>query len=243
MIKTLLKTLLLLAVLGYLVFALIKISRPTDEMVCTGVEYILTDSSDMSLVNKDIVDGILTRNKISPKGKTLADIDIDEIEHKLSQASHIDTAQCYHTASGKLCIKITPAHPILHIFSNDGDEFYIDQSGHVIEGGGMNTDLCIVTGQVNRQYASTKLVTLGKILQEDPYWNQRTQQVNITEKGYIELIPNICQQKVLLGEPKDIAGKLERVRMFYEKAMPKAGWNKYNLINAMYSNQIIATKE
>ena len=37
--------------------------------------------------------------------------------------------------------------------------------------------------------------------------------------------------------------KLARVRLFYEKAMPKAGWNKYNVIDATYADQIICTKE
>ena len=191
MIKTLLKTLLLLAALGYLVFALIKVSRPADEMICTGVEYILTDSSDLSLVDKEMVENLLIRNKIAPKGKMLAEIDTKDIEHRLSAAPHIDTAQCYHTAAGKLCIRVTPAHPILHIFANDGDEFYIDRNGRIIEGGGLSTDLCIVTGHANRKFAGAKLVALGHILQEDPYWSRHTQQVNVTDKGELELIPDI----------------------------------------------------
>ena len=65
------KALLLLAALGYLAFALIKISRPTGEMLCTGVEYQYVDSDMVCLVDDDAMDKYLGHFKISPKGKTL----------------------------------------------------------------------------------------------------------------------------------------------------------------------------
>ena len=241
--KTAIKTLLLLCTLGYLVFALVKVSRPANEMICTGVEYMFQDSSEVRLIDKEGVSAIMTKNKISPKGKRMRDIDIKNIEKLLSENPYIDTVNCYHTASGKLCIRITPMHPIIHCYAEDGDEFYVDDKGNILPGGGICTDLCIVTGQVTRKYASSKLVSLGKILNNDPYWNKQTQQLNITGNGYVELIPRIADQKILLGAPQKIEEKLERVRIFYENAMPKTGWNKYNVINAMYGNQIIAKKE
>ena len=243
MIKTLLKTLLLLAALGYLAFALIKVSRPPQEMVCTGVEYQFLDSTETRLIDQQMVSNQLAQHKISPKGKTLADIDIKGIEKLLSANPYIDTVTCYHTASGKLCIRIKPLHPIMHVFAEDGDEFYLDRQGHVMPAGGLGTNLPVVTGYATRKYASTKLIPLATLLKDDPYWSRMAQQVNIDSKGHVEIIPRISEQKIRLGEPKNFAEKLQHVRLFYEKGMPKTGWNKYNVVNAAYRNQIICTKE
>ena len=260
MIKTLLKTLLLFATLSYLIFAVVKVSHPTQEMVCTGVEFLFTDSGQTNLIDRPMLEMLLTKNKIAPKGHVLAEkaislggsvqkapylqaeIDLHDIEQRLSANPYIDTVNCYHTASGKLCVRVTPRRPLLHVFAQDGDEFYIDTKGGIMPAGGLPTDLPIVTGHVTRQMSNTRLLMLGNLLQSDQYWKRQAQQVVINEKGWIEIIPRFSGQRILLGEPKDLQEKLNRVRMFYEKAMPRVGWNKYSTINAAFKNQIICTK-
>ena len=80
MIKTILKTLLLLAALGYLVFAIVKVSRPTEEMACSGMELQIVDSNAVNLVDKASIEKFLSQQKINPEGKTLAEIDIHGID-------------------------------------------------------------------------------------------------------------------------------------------------------------------
>ena len=36
--------------------------------------------------------------------------------------------------------------------------------------------------------------------------------------------------------------KLANLRLFYEQAIPKMGWEKYSIINLKYRNQIVCTK-
>ena len=223
MIKTILKTLLLLGTLGYLVFAVVKVSRSTDEMVCSGVEFLFSDSIEERIIDANMMSSLLGQFKISPQGKMLAEIDTKEIEERLSAVSYIDTVVCYHTAAGKLCIMVTPMHPILHVFPREGEEFYVDRNGAIIPAAnGLVTRLPIVTGHVTQKYASTKLISLGKYLRRNEYWNQRVQQIYIDEKGEVEIIPIYSNQRILIGEPKRIGEKLDHVRLFYEKAMPKA---------------------
>ena len=76
MIKTLFKVLLLVAVVGYLVFALIKVSRTPGEIVCTGVEYTFADSVGQRLVDEASLEKLLGQHKISPKGKSLEEVDV-----------------------------------------------------------------------------------------------------------------------------------------------------------------------
>ena len=183
MIKTLLKTLLLLTAVGYLIFALIKVSRSPQEMLCTGIEYQFTDSVEARLIDEPMVANLLAQKKISPKGKKLADVDVRGIQKMLADNPYIDTVSCYHTASGKICIRITPVHPMLHVFANDGDEFYIGEQGQIMPTGGLNNDLPVITGHLTRKYAATKLLPLGRLLKTDDYWRRQTQQIDVDEQA------------------------------------------------------------
>ena len=242
-LKIILQTLLLLGTLAYIVFAIVKVSRPTEEMVCTGVEYQIADSGSTALINKAEIERYLAKYKISPKGRTLADIDICGIEAKLSSNPYIDTVTVFHTATGKLCIRVKPYYPILHVMANDGDEFYVDEHGIIIPASDIPAHLPIVTGYATRKFVSTQLLTLARFLRDDQYWHDQVQQIDIDNRGHVELIPRYANQHILLGEPKNIEDKFDRIRTFYEKAMPKAGWNKYDIIDATYKGQIICKKQ
>ncbi len=242
MIKTLFKVLLLVAVVGYLVFALIKVSRTPGEIVCTGVEYSFSDTVGQRLVDEASLEKLLGQHKISPKGKSLEEVDVRQIEQSLMKSPYVDTVTCYHTAAGKLCIQVTPRCPIMHVFAADGDEFYVSNKGTIMPAGGLSVDLPVITGNVTRQFASTRLIPLAKILCTDKYWSREAQQVYIDTQGNVEIIPRVNEQKILLGEARNFGQKLQRVRLFYEKAMPKVGWNKYSLIDASYENQVICTR-
>ena len=154
----------------------------------------------------------------------------------------MDTVTCYHTAAGKLCIQVTPRCPIMHVFADDGDEFYVSSKGIIMPAGGLSVDLPVVTGSVTRQFASTRLMPLAKLLCTDEYWSREAQQVYIDKQGEVEIIPRVNEQKILLGEARNFSEKLQRVRLFYEKAMPKVGWNKYSVIDASYENQVVCTR-
>ena len=118
-LTTLFKTILLLSTLGYLVFALVKVSRPAGEMLCTGVECQFTDSDQVCLIDKTMLNNLLTQHKITPKGKKMGEIALCDIERKLMTCPYIDSVTCYQTASGKLCIRVTPLHPLFHVYAND----------------------------------------------------------------------------------------------------------------------------
>ena len=99
---SLLKVFALLSVMGYLGFALAKLSRPTGEMVCTGVDIAFEDSTANLLLTHDDVRHLLMAHKLSPKGMRYSDINTREIDSLLSQSPYIDTVTTYRTSAGML---------------------------------------------------------------------------------------------------------------------------------------------
>ncbi len=241
--SAIIKYIILLSLVGYLVFVVIKIVRPVKEVRCTGVDVRIVENQDNVLISRDDVEKILATHKIAPEGQPFSNVDIEKIDSILLSNPRIDSVFSYRNSAGKLCIRLWTAQPILHVIPSNGKEFYLERTGKIILGSALNTNLCIVTGSVSHKFATDNLVTLGTILNEDPYWKLQAQQINVTPSGEIQLVPRTGNHILILGEAENIPDKLRRIRAFYEKAMPKVGWDTYKTINAKYDGQLVCTKK
>ncbi len=237
------KYIILLSLVGYLVFVAIKVVHPVDDILCTGVDVRIAENQENVLISSDDVEKILSTHKIAPEGQPFSKVDIKKIDSLLLSNPRIDSVFSYPNSAGKLCIRLWTAQPILHVIPSNGKEFYLERTGKIIPGSALNTNLCIVTGHVSHKFATDNLVTLGTILNEDPYWKLQAQQINVTPSGEIQLVPRTGDHILILGDATDIPDKLKRIRTFYEKAMPKVGWDTYKTINAEYSGQLVCTKK
>jgi cell division protein FtsQ len=54
------------------------------------------------------------------------------------------------------------------------------------------------------------------------------------------LYPRAGRHSIVLNNVQNIREKLENLRLFYRKALPKVGWNKYREIDISYKDQIVA---
>ncbi|MCD8265863.1 MAG: hypothetical protein LUC33_01780 [Prevotellaceae bacterium] len=239
------KYIALLAVAGYLAFAVVRLVRPARDAVCQGVELSFDGDSAGSLISKEDIMDILRKRGIQTEGQAFSSIDMPLIDSLLSANPYIDSVVVYPNSAGELCIRLSAACPVLHVFPLEGKEFYLDRSGKTMPGASYRSqspNLCVVTGNVTQQWAKSCLLSLGKTVCDDPYWRLQAQQINVTEKREIQLIPRTGNHIVILGDTSDIEDKLRRVRLFYEKAMPEAGWNTYATINAEYRGQLVCTR-
>lgn len=60
--------------------------------------------------------------------------------------------------------------------------------------------------------------------------------------GEFVLVPLIGDQKIILGSTRHLDDKLNRLKIFYQKAMPATGWREYETINLKYNGQIVFCK-
>jgi cell division protein FtsQ len=104
------------------------------------------------------------------------------------------------------------------------------------------SDLVIVTGQVTKKYAKKVLANVGNYLIQNKMWRAQAEQLNVLADGSIEMIPRVGEHIIYLGQPIDIARKLDRLEKFYKYGLSKAGWNKYSYISLEFDNQIICKK-
>ena len=241
--KTALKLFLLVAICGYLVFALTKLARPAEELTCKAIDISISDSlSPVRFVTEEYVYGILSQNKVYAEGQKLSNIHLDEIEQILTEDPYIRTASCYCTASSHLSIDITPEQPVLHVMT-DKEDYYLDVQGSIMPIGDFNIDLCIATGNISKQFATDYLIGLASYIHESELWDSQIEQIHVNDSAHVELFPRVGGQTIMLGTVDDYERKLRNLEAFYKKGLSLVGWNKYTQIDLSYRDQVICKKK
>ena len=141
-----------------------------------------------------------------------------------------------------MCIRISTRTPIIHIMPDNEESYYMDINGNTMPANVFLLDVCLATGNISKLYAKEKLLDIATFINNNSPWNNEIQQIHVKNDKFIELIPLSGDHTIILGEPVDIANKMERLSTFYKEGLNKAGWNKYATINLNYANQVVCTK-
>ncbi len=242
MIRKLAIILLLLALFCYFIAAVTVLNKPEEGLVCNGVEVVVEDSLQTGFIRSGEVLGMLEKRKCDPTGQKMDRVMLSRIEETLRKNPYIEDVTSYKTPGGKVCVRIRQRIPILHVMSSDGQDYYLDRDGGQMPKSSYYADLAVATGNITLQYARRNLIRLGRLIQDNPFWNRQIQQIHVLDDGEVELVPRVGRHIILLGHPTNVEDKLERMKAFYTKGLNKVGWNKYSQVSLKYDNQIICKK-
>ncbi|MBR3856544.1 MAG: cell division protein FtsQ [Bacteroidaceae bacterium] len=240
--KTAIKIFLLLAVVGYLVVAIWKFGGQAEDRTCEGIRVEIIDSIPDGFITDEYVRSILTRNKISPEGMKISQVSLEQIEQLMLEESHIERASCYYDAAGRLCIKVVPQQPILHVISQKGEDYYLSSTGLSMSTGTFNVDLCVATGNITKKFAAEHLLEFARYIHDDLFWSEQIEQIHVVSPEEIELYPRVGQHVIELGSVNGFQEKLGRLRTFYREGLERVGWNKYSKISLAYDGQVVCTR-
>ena len=227
----------------YLLFAVTSFNKPEGaNAICNKVKIDITDGVVDGFLNVDEIKGILERNHLYPLAKPMNTVDIREIEETLVKSPFVNEAQCYKTQSGHICIKLTQRMPIIRIKANNGDDYYIDSRGNLMNPQNYAADLIVATGNIDRKFARKELVKLGCFLHDDPFWDAQIVQIHVLPNHHLELVPRVGGHTIAFGSTDSISQKFRNLYTFYEKVLPQVGWNKYKEISVEHVTQIVGRK-
>jgi len=240
--KTAFKIFLLLAIAGYLVVAVWKFASQAEDRICEGVNVEILDSIADGFITESYIRSLLTRNNISPEGMKMSEINLEQIEELMLGESHIESASCFYNAAGALCIKVVPQRPVLHVISQNGDDYYLSSTGLTMPTASFNVNLCVATGRISKQFASERLLEMALFIHDNLFWREQIEQIHVLSPERIVLYPRVGQHVIELGSIDGFQEKLDRLRIFYRKGLERVGWNKYSTISLAYDGQIVCTK-
>ncbi len=228
---------------AYLLLAITAFNRP-DELsnVCNEVNIDIQDGMVQGFLNANEVRSQLQRAKLYPLGDPMEQINTRAIEENLLKNPFVEKAECYKTQTGRVNIQMVQRLPVIHVKANNGDDYYVDEYGNMMQNTTYASDLAVATGYITKKYAQRVLTKIGKYLIEHPLWRSQIQQVNVLSDGTVEAVPKVGEHIIYLGEPVNIDKKFVRLEKFYRYGLCHAGWNKYSYINLEFNNQIICKK-
>lgn len=242
----------------YLVIAITAWNNPDQtNVVCQKVNIDISDSNNAGFLSANEIKKILSKERLYPLNKSVQTISPRKIEDALKRGPFVKTAQCYVSIDGEVNISITQRMPLIHIKSQQGHSYYVDELGGILPNSQYSSDLIIATGKINPWFATNIITPLAKTISKNKLWLNQIEQIHVRPNYGIELIPRMGDHIVFIGklpykklkQERDkeieafVSKKLTRLEKFYRYGLSQAGWNKYTYINIEFDNQIICTKK
>lgn len=240
--KKLAIVLFLFVLLCYFVAAISFLNRANKALVCSGVEIVMEDSARGRFISEADVLQMLDEGKCNPVGLLIDSVELGRIKDELQECPWIEKIVVYKTPGGKVCIHLNQRRPILRVMPDGGKDYYIDREGKIIPRSAFVAELAVATGKITKEYACGELAVLGRFIQDDAFWNDQIEQINVLADGEVELVPRVGGHVILLGAAADVENKLNRMKEFYVKGLKKTGWTKYSQISLKYDGQIICKR-
>ena len=227
----------------------ISIKKNTQK--CTDMKVMLPGNNNF--IERDEVDRILLENNGSLVGRNLDEINIHKLENVLKANPFIEYAKVYADMNGVIHVDIRQRKPLIRIINMANVNFYIDENGFKIPMSDNYTARVLVANGLIDEDFSGKVDTLSsklardlfrtaQFIKQDTLWNDQVEQLFVSPKGDIEIVPRVGDHKIILGTADSLDTKFRNLLVFYKKAIPKVGWDAYKTINLKYANQIIGEK-
>ncbi|MDR1757616.1 MAG: hypothetical protein LBR51_01465 [Bacteroidales bacterium] len=246
------------AMLGIIVMMCIAIVK-MQSRVCLDIEIKTPDKTMVSCVSPEEIRQKLAKEKLHVEG-----LNYKEIQAKWEQLlpvikSHPYIASCdnFYFSGNKLVLEITPRSPLLHVYDETGEQYFLDRSGILLPYSPLvKENLIVALGHIAKQQeqlltnagddSNSVLYVLRSIalaIEEDPFYAAQFRQIYVNSQGETELIPTIGVPKILFGNDENVAEKLALLKIIYTKAFPYTDMDKYAWLDVRFKNRIIAKKK
>ncbi len=176
--------------------------------------------------------------------KRLNELDLSGLEQELQDNSFIDQAEVYTNINGTLFIDISGKKPLFRVAPVNQTGFYVDDRGRVMPLSSQYTaHVSVISGYINRENfnngTNSAYFSLMKMIDDDEFLNPLIGQVNVDYKQNITLVPKTGVNIIDLGDEKNLASKLNKIRVFYDKILPTENWESHQKLIVKYKGQII----
>ena len=245
-----------LVIAVYLVFAMTSWNKPDEKpRLCNKVEINIEDENENGFLKTAEVKTLLEKKSLYPLNRRTDEINTREIANILLKTAFVNTAQCYITTEGNVKLSLTQRTPIVRVKAESGEDYYIDDNGGVMPNSQYTSDMIIVTGLLNKQYACKYISILASTIMADDLWRNQIEQINVLKDKTIEIVPRVGDHIINIGmlpnsrypeRRKELVSEfvkkqLQRIELFYKYGLSEAGWNKYSYISVEFANQVICT--
>ena len=225
---------------------------------CRGIEITIADSAQHRFVTKGDIMSLIRSTGIRVKGIPVNEISISDIESKIKTLKELRVAEVYFSADNVMHVYADQREPVMRVIASYGGDFFVDREGVMMQRHNIYTprlhiveaDMVFNPGKMSGTsiYDSekTKILVdafdLVNYIRNDNFWNAMIDHLDVARDGEIELVPRVGNHIIHMGTIENYEQKLDNLFVFYRDALPKAGWDKYRVVNIEYRGQIVCQR-
>ena len=205
-----------------------------------GIESVVISDNRTLLLTPDEVDSLILAQYPKLLKSDIKDVDCKLIQKTLNSHPYILSSTARMTMGGKLAVKVTQHKPVVRAFYHD-KEFYVSRDGTVMPLSA--THYChILVGNGDGKGSLTKIWKLASFLSDNPKYGEVFDQVYVSPKGDLYLVPKLGSLSIEVGDTNQLAGKFENLWAFFDQGVNQVGWDMYKSISLKYRDQVVCTK-
>lgn len=238
------------------------ISREKEAIRCSGLEINIDRSDNNYFIQEEEVKEMFFNMGYGVDNQLLGNVDTRKIEQQVYNNSSALKAEVYTTVDGKVKIDIRQRRPVLRVFNESGESFYIDEEGWLMPLSSKFTSrVPVANGFIKDTYTLRyksslmdekpedtlrdvlrELFLLTKYIGKNEFWKAQITQLFVNGDSEIELIPRVGNHTILFGDISDMDEKFEKLMIFYKEGLKRTGWNDYSHINLKFKDQVVCRK-
>lgn len=206
------------------------------ELVCK-----IADKDERSYVSEQELFTLLKQHNAYPVGEYLHRINLQHMENLIRQHPMVRTAECYTAEDGTARIRVTQRVPLLKVVTAD-EAYYIDTDRRKMPmRASIHDTVLVAMGKVGFEMASTVLADFAEWVQEDDYWHQRIEAIDVRLSKQVCIKQKGKQEDLLIGDLTGFEGKLEKAAVFYRRTA-NIEKPRYRTLDLRYRGQVVARR-
>jgi cell division protein FtsQ len=181
------------------------------------------------------------------------EVNMERLERILEEDPFVLDAETYIDAKNQLSIRIVQREPVVRVIDNNGLNYYMDDTGVKMKTSQhASPHILVLTGNIpphttdflepKKEHLLKDLFYLARLIREDNFLKPMIEQIHVSNRNEVTLVPKIGNQKILFGRLRDAEDKLRRLKIFYQEAAPYEGWRKYRSIDLRYNGQVVGKR-
>jgi len=248
-VRKILQTFITLAAMTFCFIALLSASKLEHAKLPSNVEINIMNAEKYHFLDDSVVMGIVSNGYSTdivhmPIGK----LDVHKMENDLEKNKWVQDAQVYLDNQKVLHLSILQRSPALRIFETNGNSYYLDRTLSTMPLSANYTFYAMVVTNMPTlindsagRVLKGEALALTEFIQRSAFWTAQISAITIDTGNIIELVPLMGSQRIILGDTANMKEKFENLYAFYRRVMDRIGWDRYEVLDLRYKNQVVAS--
>lgn len=247
-VRKIMQTLVTVLVTGACIAAMTSAARKQDAKHIKDFSINIKNEQFGFVDKADVKTKLLNDKDIDVKKISLGRLDIGKMEKIVATNPWVADAQVFVDNEKVVHVNLTQRVPVARVFDQAGNSYYLDNahkamplSERYIHYTTVVTNVPVLKDDSLGNSLKAQIVKVVRQVERDSFWNAQVSQIILNDDKGFELVPVLGNHKILIGDTSNLEEKFDNLYAFYKKVMTRIGWDKYEVLDARYKGQVVAS--